>query len=113
MRDENGRLCHESLLPPSPALAQGRKVCRPFRILVAAEFVKVIPAVKACVVTVVEDNARGVVADRFDRDDLHVPLSGNGVLLGGGMPLHLGAWRFDTKIFRRQRKRRAAFKRNL
>src|SRR5690606_30766718 len=83
---------------------EGGQIFRPYRFLIAPQPVKRFPGKKSRVVTVAEDKAQGVIADRLKPLDRHVPLSGHDLLLPRSMALHLGAWAFDAQIFRRQRK---------
>src|SRR5262245_7990 len=59
--------------------------------VIAAEFVKIIPAVDAGGVQVVEHETHRIVADRMDFQDRHVALAGHRLSLVRGMALHLGA----------------------
>src|SRR5215470_13188775 len=56
-----------------PAIEQGGLIGSPALGVGVAELAQVRPAVDAGVVLVVEHDADGVVADRLDRHDLHVP----------------------------------------
>src|SRR5436309_3404564 len=78
---------------------QRARVSGPSGIAIAAEFVEIVPAVEAGVVTVIEENSDGVVANRLQTGNLHVALPADDLLLRGPVSLHLGAWRFDTQIF--------------
>src|SRR6185436_10256074 len=86
-----------------PAIEQGRLVCRPALGVGVAKLAQVGPAVDAGVVLVVEGDADGVVADRFDGNDLHVTTAGYDLLgRGSAMAHHFGRRTFDAEIFGRQ-----------
>src|SRR5580700_5148568 len=79
---------------------------------VAAEFEKVAPAENPGRMHVVENEAHRVVSDRLDLEDLHVPLAGHGLALGGRMPLHLGTWTSDPQVLGIEREILAAVEGN-
>src|SRR5437588_3879307 len=103
-----GRPVPGHLFPLTADPAQGREVGRPFCILLAAEFVKIIPAVEAGVVSVVENDARRVIAHWLDGSNFDASFAGHGLFLGRGMALYFGAGGFHAKIFGRERKALAA-----
>src|SRR5258708_3673839 len=72
------------------AIEQGGLVGGPALGVAVAELAQVRPAEDAAVVAVVEHDADGVVADRFDGGDLNVTLAGDDLLLAGPMALDLG-----------------------
>src|SRR6476620_2690608 len=47
-----------------------------------------------------KENAHRIVADRCEPVDLHVAFAADDLALIGGVPLHLRAGRFHTKVFR-------------
>src|SRR6185437_3202041 len=73
--------------------AQRPQILVPLLVLVAAEFVQIVPREQPAVVAVVEADAYGVVADRLQPLDLHMPLAAQGDLMVTAMALHLGAGR--------------------
>src|SRR5215470_9764785 len=75
--------------------------------MLASELVKVVPAVEAGIVPVVEDDAHGVVADALECLDRYVLFSGDKYLLLRSMAQHLGAGRFYTQVFGREPEGRA------
>src|SRR4051812_28479664 len=78
---------------------QRRLVGSPALVTGVGELAQVGPAVDAGVVLVVEDDADGVVADRLDAWDLHVPPARHDLLgCRPAMALHLGRWAFDPQI---------------
>src|SRR5207248_8841810 len=107
LRGRDGR-SQENLFPLTADPAQGREIGRPFCILLAAEFVEIIPAVEAGVVSVVENDARRVIAHWLDGSDFDASFAGHGLFLGRGMALYFGAGGFHAKIFGRERKALAA-----
>src|SRR6516165_5208709 len=52
--------------------------------------------------TITEQKAHSVIADRFDPDDFDQTFPRYNPLLTGAMPLHLSAGAFDPKILGRQ-----------
>src|SRR2546421_6221426 len=97
----NGPPSQMRLFPLSAGFSEGGKIGRPFCGLIAAEFVEIIPAVEPGVVTVVENDPRRIISHRFHRNDLHMTLAGDSLLLRCRMALHLGARGFDAQIFGR------------
>src|SRR3954465_4066679 len=77
-----------------------RLIGGPALLIGVAELAKVGPAVDAGVVLVVEHDANGVVTDRFDRSDLHMPPAADD-LLGprSAMALHFRRWALHPQIF--------------
>jgi hypothetical protein len=61
--------------------------------------VQVFPGVDAGVVQIVEGEADGVIADRFDADDADVAAAGDGLFLIGAVALDFGARAFDAEVF--------------
>src|SRR3954467_11344472 len=70
-----------------PFSLQRLEVCGPSLVAVAAEFVEIIPAEKAGVVAIVEQDAHRVVADRLKPGDFDVPLAAHDLLLARRMSL--------------------------
>src|SRR5262245_39034236 len=68
-------------------------VVRPLRLVLAPELVEVGPRVEAGVVAVVEDEAHGVLADRFDGLNADMLFPEHEHFLPGAMPLHFRRWR--------------------
>src|SRR5579872_6291077 len=85
-----------------PLLTSRLQIGSPFRPLLAAEFVQIIPAEETGVVAVVEVDAHGVVSDRIEGRDLDVFLAGDDFLRLRPVALDFGARRFDAEIFRGQ-----------
>src|SRR5476651_2283895 len=75
-------------LAPASRLQKGG----PLGSLLAAKFVQVIPAEQAGVMAIIEPDANGIVADRFERLDLDALLSGDDLLSVRAVSLHFGAW---------------------
>src|SRR4029453_18991923 len=73
-----------------PAIEQGSLVSGPLFGVAVAGVGQVRPAVDAGVVTVVEYDADGVMADRLDRGDLHMATAGHDLLLAGPVTLPPG-----------------------
>src|SRR5262245_53479679 len=87
-----------------PAIEQRRLVGGPALLVGVAELAQVGPAVDAGVVLVVEHDAVGVVADRLDRHDLHVPAARHDLLRRRSAMAHdLGRRAFDPQILGWQR----------
>src|SRR5437763_17152175 len=63
---------------------------------------EIVPAGRAGVMAIGKDNAYRIIADWFERGDLHVTLAANDLPLIGSVPLYLRAGRFHTKVFRRK-----------
>jgi hypothetical protein len=70
--------------------------------VVAAELMEIGPAIEPGRMTVVEDDADGVIADRLEAGDRHILLAGDGDLLAGAVAFHLGAWALDPEILGRE-----------
>ena len=79
-------------------------VGRPALGVAVGELAQIGPAVDAGIVPVVENDADGVVADRLDVDDVHVPAAADDLLLARPMSLHLGRRALDAQVLGRQRK---------
>src|SRR5919107_95862 len=86
-----------------PAIEQGGLVGGPVFGVAVAELAQIGPAVDAGVMTVVEHDADGVVADRLDGGDLHMAAAGHDLLLAGAVALHLGRRALDAQVLGRQR----------
>src|SRR5690606_31655658 len=78
------------------------QVLLPQRLLVLAQPVQVVPSVDAGVVAVAELRLDCVVADRLDRVDADVGLSGLQRLLAGAVAAHLGRRRMNAQELERQ-----------
>src|SRR3546814_15985187 len=73
-----------------PLAFQRLQIGVPARVLLAAQLVKIAPAIDAGVVQVVELDADRVVADRLDAHDADMAAAGHGLLLVRRMALHPG-----------------------
>src|SRR5262249_36769997 len=81
-----------------PLRLQRGKVGLPARGLLAAELVQIFPGIDAGVVQIVEDEAYGVVADRLDAKNAHMPATSDDLALAGSVALHLRAGALYAKI---------------
>src|ERR1700693_3534938 len=87
-------------VPGGPAILPPRfQIRSPFRALLAAKFVQVVPAEQAGIVAIVETDAHRVIADRLERVDANVLLAHDDLLCACAMTLNFGARRFDAQIF--------------
>src|SRR5262249_56408888 len=76
--------------PAQPLLRQRRQILGPALVALSVERLKIRPAVEPGVMAIVEDDAHGVIADRFQVLDLDVAFLSDRYALLGGVALHLG-----------------------
>src|SRR5579875_3253316 len=94
-------------------LGESLKIAPPALLVFDAELIEIAPRIDAGVVPVVESDAHGVIADRFDRDNADVGAAGNDGFLAGAMPLHLGRRALDAQILGRQAEMAAVLEADL
>lgn len=70
--------------------------------MLAAEFVQILPTIKSCIVTVIENKADCIVANGLDRRDFHLSLTRDHLFLARSMALDFRARRLNPKIFGRK-----------
>jgi len=72
-------------LPSIPRCLQAVEISRPSGVLLCGEFVKIFPGIEPAIVSIVEDQAYGIVPNRLDGRDPHILLAGLQDLLAGSM----------------------------
>ena len=78
------------------------EVVTPFIVLLCAQFVQILPGIKAGIVAIIKKEPQRVIPDGLDRRYLHVLLAGLQNALTGSVSFDFGRRRIDTKVFKRE-----------
>src|SRR5262249_48921037 len=100
-------------LAAQPVRRQAVEIIAPALLLLHAELVEIAPGINPGIVEIVEDDANGVIADRFEADDPDMSAAVDQCLLPSTVPLHLGRRTLDSQILGRKLKPAAVVERHL